>query len=141
MAEFKQLLRDFDGLCRSYPATAQVAKQEGEYLAAAFNAGALLDEARGRGYPEFAWHNKGSLAFIGGGEAVASLPGIGIFKGWETGMLWKGFETSSQQSIKGRTSVLIDQVRASVFGRDISTGGMGSAFRAKPAAAAEQQKK
>jgi len=36
------------------------------------------------------------MAFIGGGEAVAKLPGVGVLQGLAAGALWKSFETANQ---------------------------------------------
>lgn len=120
--EFRALLKALDQQLRSFPATAQVAKQEGAYLAARLNAGELgPGGGAGDGAPPFAWADMGSMAFIGGDEAVAKLPGAGVVSGVAAGALWRGFETSNQASWRNRVSVFIDQLRTRVFGRDVST--------------------
>jgi len=133
--EFKSLLGGLDSLLRSFPATAQVAKQQGEYLATLAATGDLFGKNSTSSVssppppPPFQWRNKGMMAFVGENEAVAQIPGLGAFQGFFTGLLWKGFETSSQMSYKSKTSVALDQFRSSVFGRDISTGGTGNVLR------------
>lgn len=63
----------------------------------------------------------GSMAFLGGEEAAAKLPGIGVIQGAAAGALWRGFETSNQQSWRSRAAVAFDQVKVRLFGRDTST--------------------
>jgi hypothetical protein len=61
------------------------------------------------------------MAFLGGDEAAAKLPGIGVLKGAAAGALWRGFETANQQSLRSRAAVAFDQVKVRLFGRDTST--------------------
>ncbi len=118
--EFQTLLVNMNRHLRSCPATAQVAKQQGEYLAAAFNRGEFgLRSGEHLVTPPFEWANKGSLAFIGSHEAVAKIPGFGVIQGYAAGLLWRGFETSNQQSMRSRVAVASDQVRSAVFGRGL----------------------
>ena len=116
-AEFASLLRGMDRHLRSLPATAQVARQQGKYLAGVFNNGGLKPGAPRP--PPFKWTDMGSLAFIGGNEAVARLPGVGVLTGLLTGLLWRGFETASQQSVRSRMAVTSDQVRSKLWGRGL----------------------
>ena len=84
--EFQKLLTNMNRHMRSVPATAQVAKQQGEYLAAAFNKGEFgLKSGDHLIAPPFEWKDKGSLAFIGSHEAVAKIPGFGILQGFAAG--------------------------------------------------------
>ncbi len=82
-------------------ATAQVAKQEGYYLAERFNKAAetgnyaVLDDPNA----EFVYTHRGSLAYIGKDAAVADIPGVTILKGIMAGLFWKSFETVSQVSV------------------------------------------
>ena len=67
--QFRGLLKTIDSGLRALPATAQVAKQEGEFLAAVFAAnevrpgGELAPDTKG-----FEYFHKGSLAYVGSGE-------------------------------------------------------------------------
>ena len=127
--EFKALLAGVDSHLRALPATAQVAKQQGNYLADVANRGLLgppAAEAVGAAAaatepPPFVWSDKGSFAFIGGDEAVAKIPGVGVLRGMVAGGLWRGFETANQQSMRNRVSVAVDMAKTRVFGRDVST--------------------
>lgn len=131
--EFNTLLQSVDANLRSVPATAQVAKQQGKYLASTFNSGkyrknsdtAALQSSSSSELdidPEpFVWKDLGSMAFLGGDEAVAKLPGAGVVQGYLAGLLWRGFETANQQSYRSKFAVLFDQARTRIFGRDVTT--------------------
>lgn len=138
--EFNTLLQSVDANLRSVPATAQVAKQQGKYLASTFNSGkyrkndvssssssssttsTTTSTIASESEPEpFVWKDLGSMAFIGGDEAVAKIPGAGVVQGYLAGLLWRGFETANQQSYRSKFAVLFDQARTRAFGRDVTT--------------------
>ena len=120
--ELAALLSSMDRGLRTLPATAQVAKQEGEFVAELFrNAGAsLADGAAPDGLSRFEYRHKGSLAYIGNDAAVADIPGFAILRGVFAGLVWKSFETISQFSFRNQALVAADMLRAKIFGRDIS---------------------
>ncbi len=118
LGEFRELLAGMDKHLRALPATAQVARQQGVYLAGVANAGHLGSPD---GAPPFTWTDMGSMAFLGKDEAVAKLPGVGVVQGMAAAALWRGFETSNQQSWRNRAAVSIDMARTKIFGRDVST--------------------
>jgi NADH:ubiquinone reductase (non-electrogenic) len=117
---FKAMLTEVDNGLRALPATAQVAKQEGEYLAAFFNACDGDAERLAGDESKFDYVHKGSLAYIGKDAAVADIPGFTIVKGIAAGIIWKSFETISQVSTRNIFLVAADMVRTKIFGRDIS---------------------
>jgi NADH:ubiquinone reductase (non-electrogenic) len=119
-SQFRSLLEEEDKSLRSYPATAQVAKQQGEYLAKAFNDGKVFSSALDDKSTDFEYVNKGSLAYIGKDSAVADIPGFAVIKGFAAGLIWKSFETISQSSPRNIVLVASDMIRTKVFGRDIS---------------------
>ncbi len=96
------------------PATAQVAQQEGEYLARHFN-----DLARGREPRVFKYRNMGMLAYIGGRRALADLPQF-KGKGYTTWLFWRSAYITKLVSFKNKVLVLFDWFKTLVFGRDIS---------------------
>jgi hypothetical protein len=123
LEQLRALLRRIDGTLRSYPATAQVAKQQGEYLAAVYNAGRLgtRPDADASAQPApFQWNDLGMFAFLGRDEAVARLPLVGVVRGVAAAALWRGFETTNQMSWRNRVAVTVDMLRTRLFGRDIS---------------------
>jgi NADH:ubiquinone reductase (non-electrogenic) len=117
---FQQLLRREDDQLRALPATAQVAKQEAEYLAQSFDSAGGDPDKLLQTALKFQYAHKGSLAYVGADAAVLDIPGMGIVQGIAAGFIWKGFETFSQFSVRNQILVLSDLIRAKVFGRDTS---------------------
>lgn len=79
--DFKELLTKIENNLRILPATAQVARQEGEYLAqllteATLTGDASADAVEGKLRP-FEYNHKGSLAYVGSDRAVMDIPVIG----------------------------------------------------------------
>lgn len=81
--EFTVLLDKTDQKVKSLPATAQVASQQGKYLARAFMA-----KAHGLIHPPFVYKHNGLLAKVGGADAVADIPALGPQSGFWTWWLW-----------------------------------------------------
>lgn len=117
--EFEALLEKIDQGLRALPATAQVAKQQGQYLAKLLRAG-IAPGKLPEGVEPFKYSHKGSLAYVGRDRAVMDVPGLGPLTGFFAGLAWKGFETYSQFSFRNVCLVTIDWVRTKLFGRDIS---------------------
>ena len=81
--EFKQSLKQLDRKLKSLPATAQVASQQGVYLARLLNktngevvVGAT-EELEQRKITPFKYRHLGSFAYVGDNRAVLQLPLIG----------------------------------------------------------------
>eukprot|EP01026_Neomeris_dumetosa_P041563 TRINITY_DN3446_c0_g1_i2.p1 TRINITY_DN3446_c0_g1~~TRINITY_DN3446_c0_g1_i2.p1 ORF type:complete len:611 (-),score=102.29 TRINITY_DN3446_c0_g1_i2:138-1970(-) len=119
--EFKDLLKKIDSGLRALPATAQVARQQGEYLAQVLSTHSMKsgDEVPAD-VERFGYMHKGSLAYVGADRAVIDAPQVGPILGFGAGLVWKGFETYSQFSLKNKVLVALDWVRTKAFGRDIS---------------------
>ena len=96
------------------PATAQVAQQQGKYLARA------LDRLR-RDRPAEPFHFKasGMLAYIGGGEALADLPTV-KWSGRGAWLFWRSVYLTKLVSLANKAKVLFDWLKARLFGRDLS---------------------
>ena len=96
------------------PATAQVAQQQGEYLAK------MLDRGR-RGLPvgPFRFRSAGMLAYIGGGQALADLPYV-KWSGRAAWLFWRSVYLTKLVSPANKVKVLFDWVKAMLFGRDLS---------------------
>lgn len=96
------------------PETAQVAQQQGKYLAYSLN-------RLGRSIPPrpFRYRHLGMLAYIGGNRALADLQN---FKGhgWTTWIFWRSAYLTRVVSLKNKVLVLFDWMKARVFGRDVS---------------------
>lgn len=125
LSEFKNLLRSIDQNLRSFPPTAQVAAQQGKYLAELLADGRVAGDRESfleasQSHGPFTYFHKGSLAYLGGGSAAFDLPVIGPVTGTLAGLAWKAYETSAQMSWKNRALVGMDWIKSEVFGRDTS---------------------
>jgi len=96
------------------PATAQVAEQQGRHVAKL-----LKRESSGKKVGPFKFFNMGSLAYIGGGEALADLP-VATWSGFSTYLFWRSVYFTKVVSLRNRVLVAIDWMKAFIFGRDIS---------------------
>lgn len=95
-------------------ATAQVAQQQGKHLARA-----LSRMARGKEPEPFQYKHLGMLAYVGGKRALADLESY-KGSGWTTWIFWRSAYISKMVSIKNKVAVLMDWIKARLFGRDIS---------------------
>lgn len=147
--EFKKVLESADRTLRVLPATAQVAAQEGKYLAkhlnllptkyeepSAVNSAlkSLKGLLSGAEIKPFQYRHLGSLAYIGGDAAAADLRGVGsgalasvidtlglsVLSGKGTYVLWRSFYLSEQFSTRTKMLLAIDWVKSKTFGRDVS---------------------
>lgn len=96
------------------PATAQVAQQQGKYLADAFRR-----ERAGRDVPPFSGKSMGMLAYIGGGVALADLPQV-KWSGRGAWLFWRSVYLTRLVSFANKVKVLFDWLKAAAFGRDVS---------------------
>jgi NADH:ubiquinone reductase (non-electrogenic) len=96
------------------PATGQVAEQQGRYLAKAF---AL--RAKGKPVPPFVYKPMGMLAYVGGGRAVADLPGVKS-GGFITFLFWRSVYFSKLMGARSRVLVMFDWLKSRFLGRDLS---------------------
>ncbi|KAJ3102118.1 hypothetical protein HDU97_000760 [Phlyctochytrium planicorne] len=115
--EIKTLLVDVDKKLTSFPATAQVASQQGKYLAKQLSSWAK-STSEFKPTP-FKYNHLGSFSYIGADNAVMDLKGvsaggIGVF------LLWRSAFLSEQVSLRTRVLLAMDWLKCKVFGRDIS---------------------
>lgn len=118
--EFQQLLTTIDAGLRALPATAQVAQQQGKYMAKLVKAGLKPGMELPGGTAPFKYGHKGSLAYVGNDNAVMDVPSVGPITGRTAGLLWKSYESVSQFSFRNVCLVSMDWLRTKIFGRDIS---------------------
>ncbi|XP_042457611.1 external alternative NAD(P)H-ubiquinone oxidoreductase B3, mitochondrial-like [Zingiber officinale] len=126
--EFKIALANVDSQVKSLPATAQVAAQQGIYLARCFNkrkdseenpeGPQRIKEAGRHHFFPFRYKHFGQFAPLGGEQTAAELPGDWISIGHSTQWLWYSVYASKQVSWRTRTLVISDWARRFVFGRD-----------------------
>jgi NADH:ubiquinone reductase (non-electrogenic) len=95
-------------------ATAQVAQQEGEYVAHRLN-----QLARGCEPDAFKYHHRGMLAYLGGSRAIADLQNVKA-RGFTTWLLWRSVYLTKLVSTKNKILVVGDWLQTLLFGRDIS---------------------
>ncbi|KAI9137436.1 hypothetical protein BKA69DRAFT_1128184 [Paraphysoderma sedebokerense] len=137
LEEFKTMLVDIEKTLKTFPATAQVASQQGKYIAEKLNKisevfrdrpdlqsnrieiaklVSQLDEE----LPGFHYRHLGTMAYVGGENAVADfgegLAAGGISVAW----LWRGAYLSEQVSFRTRVLLAFDFIKKWMFGRDIS---------------------
>jgi NADH:quinone reductase (non-electrogenic) len=96
------------------PATAQVAQQQGRYLARS-----LDRRRRNRPVEPFRFKASGMLAYIGGGEALADLPQV-KWSGRGAWLFWRSVYLTKLVSVANKAKVLFDWIKARLFGRDLS---------------------
>ncbi|WWD20618.1 hypothetical protein CI109_105094 [Kwoniella shandongensis] len=138
-----------DCTATSYAPTAQVASQQGIYLASVFHklgqkakleqqltqlrAQPSADPAeieatvkklnRAAKLTPFHYSHQGSLAYIGSEKAIADLPLFNgnVASGGGAAMLfWRSAYVSTLYSVRNRTMVLADWAKVRIFGRDVS---------------------
>ncbi|KAK0524145.1 hypothetical protein OC834_005642 [Tilletia horrida] len=141
--EVADMLMETGSKMTALPATAQVASQQGKYLARKLNKLARVrDSGRGVGaesqaeagtaasvdvdeavYRPFQYRNLGSLAYIGNAAAFdLPLPEpIGSFAGGLAAMYaWRSFYLSEQVSMRTRALLMMDWIKRGIWGRDLS---------------------
>jgi NADH:ubiquinone reductase (non-electrogenic) len=96
---------------KSLPATAQVAQQQGLFLAKMLNSGNKKKI--------FKFKNLGMLAYVGGGKALADTPQY-KGSGFAAFFLWRSAYLTKLVSFKNKILVLFDWMKTFVFGRDVS---------------------
>ncbi|HEX2223564.1 MAG TPA: FAD-dependent oxidoreductase [Thermoanaerobaculia bacterium] len=96
------------------PATAQVAQQQGTYLAKALNR-----RTAGKTVEPFQFKASGMLAYIGGRQALADLPGV-KWSGRAAWFFWRSVYLTKLVSPANKVKVLFDWIKARLFGRDLS---------------------
>ncbi|XP_051125729.1 external alternative NAD(P)H-ubiquinone oxidoreductase B1, mitochondrial-like isoform X2 [Andrographis paniculata] len=127
---FKLALSQVDKQTKNLPATAQVASQQGAYLAKCFNTwekcksnpeGPRKFRSGGRHeFRPFQYRHLGQFAPLGGEQAAAELPGDWVSIGHSTQWLWYSVYASKQVSWRTRFLVIGDWFRRFTFGRDSS---------------------
>ncbi|XP_011086117.1 external alternative NAD(P)H-ubiquinone oxidoreductase B2, mitochondrial [Sesamum indicum] len=130
LEQFKSALSQVDSQMKNLPATAQVAAQQGSYLADCFNRmekcernpeGPLRFRGEGRHrFHPFRYKYLGQFAALGGEQTAAQFPGDWVSIGRISQWLWYSLYTSKLESWRSRASVISDWTRRFIFGRDSS---------------------
>lgn len=100
------------------PPTAQVAQQQGLWLAKALNQSncEAIDFYK---LPAFKYTHRATLAYIGGHQALVDIDQY-MIKGASAWLVWNSAYLSMLLSVKNMISVPLTWARSFVFGRDIS---------------------
>jgi len=116
--EFSALLAAVDKELTAFPATAQVASQQGKYVAQLFNHHLAKENSLDNAKP-FKYNHMGSFAYVGGNVAVLDLESIklGGFVAW---IMWRGAYLNQQFSVRSMISIAYDWCSTHVLGRDTS---------------------
>lgn len=132
IAEVAEMVVDATKNMTSYPPTAQIATQEGKYLANKLNkhASLRLRDALPRDAEDvdeaickpFVYRSLGSIAYLGNAAAF-DLPIAGPFKTLVGGLVamyaWRSVYLSEMVSFRTRVLVLGDYIKRSLWGRDV----------------------
>jgi NADH dehydrogenase FAD-containing subunit len=119
--EFEAALDLVDKEMRMLPPTAQVAAQQGEYLAKILNSVPYKELAHESGFePHFQYNHMGSMAYIGGEHAAIDSPVFGVSSGLITYVLWKGIYMGKSVSMTMKIGLLFDWAKTWFLGRDTS---------------------
>jgi NADH dehydrogenase len=125
LEEFKNLLSEVDRGIKTLPATAQVASQQGYYIGKILSD---LHNAKGNEWNlkdveamnPFCYKHMGSMANIGGENAVVDFENGLVGEGNASFWLWKSVYLSKQVSAKTRILLALDWFKLWLFGRDIT---------------------
>lgn len=97
LEQFKANLAAIDKTLRALPATAQVANQQGRYLAELFRRYHVQPGPMPEDAPAFKYKHLGSFAYVGADKAVMEVAVSGekpgVLTGWLMGWAWKGIES------------------------------------------------
>jgi NADH dehydrogenase FAD-containing subunit len=99
---------------RDDPVTAQLAQQQGAYLAKQFRR-----RAKGKAEQPFRFHNKGKLAYLGGRKALADTP-VGSITGRMAWIFWRSVYLTKLMGWRNKWNVLRDWIQTGLFGRETS---------------------
>eukprot|EP00930_Biecheleria_cincta_P029853 TRINITY_DN20713_c0_g1_i1.p1 TRINITY_DN20713_c0_g1~~TRINITY_DN20713_c0_g1_i1.p1 ORF type:complete len:589 (-),score=120.16 TRINITY_DN20713_c0_g1_i1:345-2111(-) len=118
---FEKALEKVDRKMRHLPPTAQVAQQQGEYLASVLNKVPFEKLGNEGGFtPGFEYNHMGSMAYLGGEHAAIDAPIIGVSSGLMTYVIWKGVYWGRGISNTMRINLLMGWAKSWFLGRDTS---------------------
>jgi NADH dehydrogenase FAD-containing subunit len=131
LATLRSILEKADQKVRALPATAQVASQEGRYIAQLLNQLSDVNQIdyQRENIKQFRYQHMGSLAYVGGDAAVMDFSGtqpiLDLFNlkplsGRGAAYLWKSFYFTEMFTGRTKTLLAFDWLRTHIYGRDIS---------------------
>lgn len=118
---FEKALEKVDRSMKHLPPTAQVAQQQGEYLAKVLNKVPFENLGNEGGFtPPFEYNHMGSMAYLGGEHAAIDAPVIGVSSGLMTYIIWKGVYWGRGISNTMRINLALGWAKSWFLGRDTS---------------------
>ncbi|KAI8889357.1 nucleotide-binding domain-containing protein [Backusella circina FSU 941] len=123
LSEIKTMLKDIDSKMTHLPATAQVASQQGQYLAKYLNrlAESGNEQATKSAVGAFRYNHLGALAYLGNTAVGDFNFGFQMIGGLWALYLWRSVYWSEQVSMRTRMNLSLDWSKCAIWGRDIST--------------------
>jgi NADH dehydrogenase len=121
-------MREPDDTVVTFPGVAPVAMQQGRYAAKV-----VRNRLRGRGTPPFRYHDKGNLATVGRGAAVADIKGLRL-SGLIAWLIWLFVHLWYLVGFQNRLLVFIQWFVS------FATHGRGARLITEPAASAVRQR-
>jgi len=122
--EFIQAIEEVDKKLKTLPSTAQVAHQQGEWLAKYLN---MLGKISPDGTKDdsvnikpFEYKHHGQIVSIGQGRAGGEFPLIGTLNGYIIGWIWRTYFLLHLASFRSQVAVTSDFIKSNIFGRDTS---------------------
>ena len=106
-----EFLKKLESNFKTAPATAQVAQQQGEYLA---------DLLTGSTAEPWKRVDRGMMSYVGSSRAVMQTSYTGAVTGVATYSLWRGAYASKLFSWRCRVYTVWDWLKKTIYGRDIS---------------------
>ncbi|KAL1920688.1 uncharacterized protein VTP21DRAFT_1065 [Calcarisporiella thermophila] len=120
LEELRVLLEKLDKKITAFPATAQVAHQQGEYVGKRLNLLARYNDKLPDYKDEaFAYSHLGSLAYIGR-AAVGDFGSWQVTGGMAAMYAWRASYWGQQASLRNMTLLSLDWLKKILFGRDVS---------------------
>jgi NADH dehydrogenase FAD-containing subunit len=121
---FEKTLAEVDSQLKMLPPTAQVATQQGCYLAKVINTVKFEELGNPDGFtPTFEYKHAGSMVYLGSEKAGIEMPVMGasnVMTGVLTYIIWKGVYWSKSLSGRAKFNLIIDWARSWFLGRDTS---------------------
>jgi len=105
---------------RNLPQLAQVAEQQGSYLARLLPRRVRSTQLLAEHGSPFVWKNLGISSYIGGQEAIVESGRKRRFAGFLAYQLWRSAIFTQLVSPKNKVLVPLDRMRAAIFGRELS---------------------
>jgi NADH:ubiquinone reductase (non-electrogenic) len=128
-ADVEEVVKEALARQKFLPPTAQVAQQQGEYLANLLSNPVIPPDNGGiwtfdHAKP-FSFHNRGQLVYVGSHMAGLALPGTNnvdvTWNGTLANFVWHGAYFGMLESTSTRYELLLDWLKVSVFGRSTAS--------------------